>query len=641
MLIAAAFAVCVLTVPFAGGRLGRLAELRLRHGWLIFSALAVQLALIYLFEHGPAELLSAAHMTSYVMAGAFFFLNRALPGLWVIAAGGGLNFAAIIANGGTMPATPDALAEAGLDAATGGFETSQASTDSPLWFLGDIFAVPSSFPLHNVFSLGDLCIVAGAAVFLHRFCGSRLVPSGEGEFRALLAHRPFVRVWVAQAASNLGDWLYSLAVVATLAQQSVSAGTLATLLLCQVAPAAVVGALGGPLVDRLSRKCLMVGADVMRGTAVASLILVGDPSLTHLYAVAGCLGFFGALFQPSLAASLPNLVPRRRLVAANALVSSTFHLAIMIGPFVGGLLAGGFGITVAFWLNAASFALSATLLLTVRIPRPEARKGESPVHSLAQGFRYSLATPLVRSVMILTGLMVFAGAIRSPVEPLFVFGSLGNHAEGLGLAAGVWGAGMLLGSGAAPAACRRWPREHLFAAMLAVIGGCLIAASFMRHLPPVLLLWLVAGFGNAIANVSYESLLQERTPDRLRGRVVAASESVLDAAIIIGALSAASIAGALGVRGTYALAGLLFVAVALLTRVMLRPHTPRPKPVAPVRHVSALPAAVGDAPRRGYTLVGAACLTAVFLVRALLRYRRERAGTKGPYARPAQSSAQP
>jgi MFS family permease len=134
---------------------------------------------------------------------------------------------------------------------------------------------------------------------------------------------------------------------------------------------------------------------------------------------------------------------------------------------------------------------------------------------------------------------------------------------------------MVLGSLGAPAASRRWQRERLFALAIVVVGLAVLVASQQRLLSPVLLLWLVAGLGNGAGTVFYESLLQERVPDALRGRVIAASEAVLDASFLGGALLAGLVGAHLGVRTAFAASGGLFLVAALITRVTIaRPGRP-------------------------------------------------------------------
>jgi len=102
-----------------------------------------------------------------------------------------------------------------------------------------------------------------------------------------------------------------------------------------------------------------------------------------------------------------------------------------------------------------------------------------------------------------------------------------------------------------------------------LVGAAVLLSSQAGSLNPVLGLWLLAGVGNAVAVISYNSLLQERTPDNFRGRVVAASEAVLDASLIVGALLAGSLGAMLGARGAFALSGAGFLLAAALARALL------------------------------------------------------------------------
>jgi hypothetical protein len=174
MLIGAALLLCILSVPLAGGRLSRLADLEFRSGWLAVGALVVQILIISILPGGARGLDEEVHLASYLLLGAFLVVNRHIPGLVVVAAGGALNFAAILANGGVMPADPDAVAAAGIPLNATEFANSAPAGDAPLGFLGDIFHTPGWLPIHNVFSVGDLVIVTGAFLLLHRACGTPL-----------------------------------------------------------------------------------------------------------------------------------------------------------------------------------------------------------------------------------------------------------------------------------------------------------------------------------------------------------------------------------------------------------------------------------------------------------------------------------
>ena len=176
MFLIAVVVLAVLTVPLAGGRLGALVDVRLRRVWAIFVGLGLEIAAIDL--PGLSEGVRAAMMVAaYPVLAVFLVANWRLPGMPVVALGGALNLLTIAVNGGVMPASPAALAGSGLDPAAPGFQNSTAVDDPRLAFLGDVFYIPASWPLSNVFSVGDMLIAVGLAWGVHRICGSRLVPS--------------------------------------------------------------------------------------------------------------------------------------------------------------------------------------------------------------------------------------------------------------------------------------------------------------------------------------------------------------------------------------------------------------------------------------------------------------------------------
>jgi MFS family permease len=572
MLVLAFFCLCVLSVPLARGKLTELAHVRFRAVWALALAGGIQVVILGIAPGGWTGVHAVLHVGSYLLAGWFVVANRRIPGVLLVGAGGALNLITIAANGGMMPVLPSAARAADLATVPQLFHNTAIMASARLPFLGDVFAVPAPYPFNNVFSAGDIFIAIGAAVALHRLCRSRLVPSGTGQFVSLLHHRGFMRLWGAQAASNIGDWVYSLAVATALSLRGGGPEAFAILLILQVAPSAVVGALGGPLVDRMSRKRLMVGSDILRGVAVASLLVVGVPTRAHLYVVAFFLGLFGALFLPSFQASLPDLVPKESLVAANSVVSTTFHVAVMAGPIIGGVLVARFGSTIAFALNAATFGISALLVGGARLPKVLAkhRPTESAVQALRDGYRYIVATPLVRGIFVALGLIMLASALKAPMEPLFILRTLGLRPDALGVVGGAWGVGMVLGSLAAPAVARRWVRERLFALSVVLVGLAVLAASQQTLLSPVLLLWFVAGLGNGSGTVFYESLLQERVPEALRGRVLAASEAMLDGAFLVGVFAAGLVGERLGVRGAFVCSGLMFLLAGLVSYRMIR-----------------------------------------------------------------------
>jgi hypothetical protein len=146
-----------------GGRLDRLASLRLRWGALAIAAVAIQALLFSPLGAGVPDMAGrAVYLASTATVLVVVVANGRIPGTWVIAAGAAANLAAIAANGGVMPADPGALAAAGI--VLDGPSNSAVVAQPALRPLTDIFAIPAAVPLANVFSVGDVLIGVGVAV---------------------------------------------------------------------------------------------------------------------------------------------------------------------------------------------------------------------------------------------------------------------------------------------------------------------------------------------------------------------------------------------------------------------------------------------------------------------------------------------
>ena len=174
MTLALAFLLLLLTVPAAGGRLSALEEVRLRWVWLVALAFAIQVLIVTVVPEGDEALHRVVHLLTYALAGACVVRNLDLRFVWVVALGGLLNFIAIAANGGVMPASRGALDSAGLEVESGSFANSDFVSDAHVWWLGDVFAIPAGWPGANVFSVGDALMLLGALLVLHAATGSRL-----------------------------------------------------------------------------------------------------------------------------------------------------------------------------------------------------------------------------------------------------------------------------------------------------------------------------------------------------------------------------------------------------------------------------------------------------------------------------------
>jgi len=169
VIIVVAALLAILSVPLTGASLAPLAYIHIRRSWAVWASMLLQLP-ITLIPEFPSTLGQAIHMFSFALAGVFVWSNRHLPGELVIAAGGLMNLIAIAANGGTMPASAWAWRTAGFPPPTDSFGNSSVVASARVPWLGDVLAVPASWPFSNVFSVGDVVIVIGLTYLVHRTC---------------------------------------------------------------------------------------------------------------------------------------------------------------------------------------------------------------------------------------------------------------------------------------------------------------------------------------------------------------------------------------------------------------------------------------------------------------------------------------
>ncbi|AXV09795.1 diguanylate cyclase/phosphodiesterase (GGDEF & EAL domains) with PAS/PAC sensor(s) (plasmid) [Euzebya pacifica] len=164
MILLVATALAISAGLLTGGRLSASASLPIRHSHFIIMVFLVQAIAIEVLIGTPARFV---HLLSYAAALTWAWANRHVTGLPVIALGVASNGLVIAANGGVMPATAAAANMAGLSPETG-FSNSAVTENATLWWLGDIFATPASWPLSNVFSIGDIALVIGLFLLIRR-----------------------------------------------------------------------------------------------------------------------------------------------------------------------------------------------------------------------------------------------------------------------------------------------------------------------------------------------------------------------------------------------------------------------------------------------------------------------------------------
>jgi MFS family permease len=393
-----------------------------------------------------------------------------------------------------------------------------------------------------------------------------------------LRHPDFRFLFLGQSASAVGDQVVIIALALYVTQRTGSAADLGFILAAQSLPLVALLLFGGVWADRWGgpgRRRIMIGADLARAglhAGLAVLIFTGGASVLAMVLIEMGFGAARAFFQPAFAGLLPQTIPEAEIQDARALTQSTANLAIVVGPALGTLLVIGLGAGEAFALDAASFLLSAVLLIRVT-PRERGEAAgvggtESTLRSLRGGWSEVRSRPWVWvTIAAFTGIMLTDYAQWYSLAPS-IARSLYGGASVFGLLESVAGVGAVIG---ALTALRWRPRRPLAVGLILSVGWVAQSILFALDAPLGLVVAsaLAAGFGFSLFEIWWETALAQHIPARALSRVSAYDWMGSLALLPLGFVIAGPLADAFGARlvlGAGAVFSLLMLSLALLPR---------------------------------------------------------------------------
>lgn len=379
--------------------------------------------------------------------------------------------------------------------------------------------------------------------------------------------RDFRLLFTATLASALGTWPAFVALVVDVYDRTGSAGWVSVLLVVEFIPFIVIGLLAGPLLDRLPRCRVMVAADLVRGALFVGIVFAS--AAWQIVLVALLAGVASAFFRPAVYAGLPNLVPDERLPQANGLLQAADNVTMAAGPVLGGVLVAAFGPDPAYLVNAASFAVSAVLILAIRAGLEEGRT-ESQGHwrDLRSGLALLHSSAVLRTVVCTWSVVMLASAGISVAEVFLAEDVLDGGDFGYGLFVSASGLGLVSGSLLAGRAMQDRSTRSVYAAAVALMALSFAGVAGAPTLWSGAALLVAGGVGNGLAIVCNGVLIQRGIPDQLRGRAFTVAMSLTYAALGAGMIAAAPVTNALGPRAAFGICGALCLLAAPLPLVL-------------------------------------------------------------------------
>lgn len=390
-----------------------------------------------------------------------------------------------------------------------------------------------------------------------------------------LSHRPFRRLWFGQLASRIGDSVHEIALIWVVYEVTGDPTLLSLTFAASFVPTVLLSLPAGAVVDRVNRKYVLVGSDILRAAVVLVIPFVGRGPLLvpTVLTVAFVTGVADAVDGPARSALVPRLVPEEDLDAANSLTGMTRSLSQVLFA-AGGVVVAAFGSFAAFYVDAGTFVVSALFVATIPseygIPdREESEQSEENIAAVARSSASRLGEdvqsvlgfvwerPILRSVLGLSVVLQFAVAPvnvalpvyapRLPIPDSVALGVL-YSAFFTGMTAGMVGIGWFEDVIDAV-------RGRVIVAGTVLFGVCLtagvlVAPTSLQLVAAVVALFAVAGLGFAAATVPGRTLAHLLVPDERRGRYFAVANTLGSAAFVVGLLLTGPLVDLIGAQLT-------------------------------------------------------------------------------------------
>jgi MFS family permease len=353
----------------------------------------------------------------------------------------------------------------------------------------------------------------------------------------------FWKFWIGQTISNLGSSFTGFALPLLVYKLTGSALNLAVATAVYFLPYLLFGLIIGAWVDRVDRKRLMIGTDLLRALVIASVPLLAELNLLSvwwIYAGTFIHSTLTIFFNSAEFAAIPSLVKQDDLVTANGRIQASYSAASVIGPLLAGLLLAFISLPMLLLFDALSFLLSAVSLRLVvssfNTQSEEAEQRKRIRHDIVDGLRYVLGHPVLRNISIMMALVNFVGSTTYAQLVLFAKDRLQASDSQVGLLFSAGSVGVVVLALAAGPLRKRWAFSKVALGALMLEGLLTVTFSLAAWYWAAVVLWaLISGLG-ILFNINTGSLRQAIVPNQMLGRVISIASVLAWSAIPVGTM---------------------------------------------------------------------------------------------------------
>jgi MFS family permease len=336
-------------------------------------------------------------------------------------------------------------------------------------------------------------------------------------------------------------------------------------------PTLIFTPFAGVLADRINRHRMLIvtqALEMVQALILAALIMTGTVEVWHILALTIFLGIATAFDSPARHAFIVDIIGKKEdLGNAIALNSLVFNAARLIGPSIAGILVALFGEGICFLFNGLSYIAVIAALLGMRIThRVIFHKEQHIIHGLKEGINYALSNDLIRSILLLTGLVSMMGMSYVVLMPIFAKDILQGDANTLGFLMGSVGLGALIGAFFLASRKSTKGLNRIVFVTTNIFGVGLIAFSFSRVLWLSSAILLFIGFGMMVQMSANNTIIQAVVHDDKRGRVMSLFMVAFMGMVPFGCLIAGGLANRFDAPNAIMVIGLSCVAGSLLLR---------------------------------------------------------------------------
>lgn len=385
-------------------------------------------------------------------------------------------------------------------------------------------------------------------------------------YRKVLGKKKFFLLWLAQAITSFGDSLSTIAFIGLIAwfAEGSKPINMMWLMLSFILPSVIFGPISGVFVDRWRRKKIMVISDIVRAFLVFLIPFTSENY--QIFIIASLVSLADTFFFPARSSFIPNIVQKEELIMANSLCTSAGEFMNLIGPAVGGVIIGLFGIKVAFFIDAATFLFSAILILSISIKEGIGRK-EANINSfileLKEGISFVKEKKIILFICLILGAMMIAGGAINVILPVFINEVLNKGPREFGFIMSANALGIIIGSFVAGRLAQKQDKRRIiiFAVIFCGINSSIFALNPIFTL--AVTLFVVNGLANGLWEVSSQTILQEETDDEKRGRVFSVAGTIVGSTNVLSSGLAGIFGQIIGVKLLFFLCGIFISLVGI------------------------------------------------------------------------------